>query len=571
MPLINEAPYTPDDIPDHPQCAPQPLKIIHVGAGASGLLFAHKAERMLKNYDLICYEKNDSIGGTWYENRYPGCACDIPAHTYTFPFEPNTEWSGYYSGSDEIQEYFVRFAKKYGVEKYVQLNTEVVAATWDETNSNWTVDLKRKDGSTFTDTCDVLVNGAGVINRWKWPTIEGLHDFKGLLLHSAAWDRSIDWAGKTVAVIGTGSSSIQMVPKLAETAKHLTVFIRNQTYIATPFLSMSNKEADPDAADPGTAGKHLYTEKEKQKFRDDPDYHLKYREDVERSVAGMFRMFLRGTEQNLAAKKFLQDDMARKLGDREDLKQKFIPAWSPGCRRLTPGEGYLEALVRDNVTCVFEDIVKVTPEGVVTSDGREHKVDLLVCATGFFVQYQPHFRITGLSGQVMQDQKQPNVYASIAAPGFPNYFVVNGPRGNWGQGCALPSHEVQAEYILQCCRKLQEDGIRWMAPKQDLTTQLNLYMDAWHRKYSVWAEDCKSWYKDNKPDGRVYIWPGSLYHHLKFLKRPRYEHYDLQYKDPGNVFAFLGNGLTITETKYGPKDMPVPYIRNSEDVEWDIE
>ncbi len=389
----------------------------------------------------------------------------------------------------------LKFAKKYGVEKYFQMNTEVVAATWNETDLKWSVDLKRKDGSTFTDTCDVLVNGAGVVNKWKWPQIEGLHDFKGTLAHSAAWDRRIDWEHKTVAVIGTGSSSIQMVPKLQETAKHVTVFMRNQTYIASPIGSVSNKEADPEAQDPQAAGKHSYTEKEKQKFRDDPEYHLKYRQEVERSVAGLFRMFLRGSEANIMAKKYLQDDMARKLGDREDLKKRFIPEWSPGCRRLTPGEGYLEALIKENVTCVFDDIVKINPEGIVTRDGTEHKVDILVCATGFYIAYHPHFRITGLNGHVMQDQKDPNVYASVSAPGFPNYFVVNGPRGNWGQGCVLPSHEVHIGYILQCCKKLQEDGIRWIMPKQDVTTQLNLYLDAWHRKHSVWAEDCKSWYK----------------------------------------------------------------------------
>lgn len=514
MPLLEERPYTADDIPDDPQCSPQPLKIIHVGAGASGILFSYKAERQLKNYELICYEKNDSIGGTWYENRsdrpycpyhenwipnlffrYPGCACDIPAHTYVYPFEANPEWSGYYSYSDEIQEYLVNFAKKYGVEKYVQLNTEVLAATWDEKESKWTVDLKRKDGTTFTDTCNVLVNGAGVINKWKWPAIEGLHDFQGTLAHSAVWDRNIDWKDKTIAVIGTGSSSIQMVPEFQKTAKHVTVFIRNETYIATPIGSVSNKEADPEAQDPAAAGKHSYTEKEKQKFRDDPEYHMKYRRDVERSVVSLFQIFIRGSDGNLMAKKFLQDDMARKLGDREDLKKRFIPTWSPGCRRLTPGEGYLEALVRENVTCVFDDIVKVTPQGLVTRDGTEHKVDLLVCATGFYVAYLPHFRIVGLNGQVMQDQARPNVYASISAPGFPNYFVVNGPRGNWGQGCVLPSHEVHIEYILQCCRKMQEDRIAWMMPKEDVTTQLNLYMDAWHNKRSVWAEECKSWYK----------------------------------------------------------------------------
>lgn len=496
MPLIDEAPYTADQIPTYPQCTPQPLKIIHVGAGASGLLFAHKAGKNLTNYELICYEKNDVIGGTWYENRYPGCACDIPAHTYTFPFEPNAEWSGFYSYSDEIQEYFLRFARKYDVEKYVQLNTEVVAATWDEDQGIWNVDLQRKDGTTFTDTCNVLVNGAGVVNKWKWPAIEGLHDFKGILAHSAAWDTSIDWTNKTVAVIGTGSSSIQMVPKLAATAKRVNVFMRNQTYIGPQIgTSVSNKEADPDAMDPQAAGKHSYTEKEKQRFRDDPEYHLKYRRAVERSVVTGFGMFYRGSELNIAAKKYMQDSMAQRLGNRDDLKERFIPEWSPGCRRLTPGEGYLEALTQENVTCVFDDIIKVTADGVVTRDGSEYKVDILACATGFNVQYLPHFRMTGVGGQVMQDQKEPNVYASIAAPGFPNYFIVNGPRGNWGQGCALPSHEVQIEYIVECCKKLQEDGIQSMVPRQEPTTQLNLYMDAWHLKHSVWAEDCRSWYK----------------------------------------------------------------------------
>jgi len=500
MPLISEKPYSPDQVPEYPQCTPGPIKIIHVGAGASGLLFAQKARKWLQNFELVCYEKNDSIGGTWYENRYPGCACDIPAHTYTFPFEPNPEWSGYYSYSDEIQDYMLRFAKKYKVEDFVRLHTEVTSATWDEKEGKWYIGLKRSDGTTFTDTCDVIVNGAGVVNKWKWPTIEGLHGFNGVLAHSAHWNPKIDWKGKRVAVVGTGSSSIQMVPKFAETAKHLFVFMRNKTYVGPQFASnVSNKEADPDAMEPNAAGKHQYTEKEKQRFRDDPAYHLKYRRAVEQAVVGGFKMFYRGSELNIQAKKFMQESMAQRLGDNEDLKKRFIPEWSPGCRRLTPGEGYLEALCRDNVTPVHEEIIKVTPQGILTADGAEHEVDILACATGFHVQYLPHFRIVGQEGQVMQDQAEPNVYASIAAPGFPNYFVVNGPRGNWGQGCALPSHEVQVEYILQCCKKMQEDGIRYMVPKQLPTTQLNLYMDAWHKKHSVWAEDCRSWYKVGGP------------------------------------------------------------------------
>ncbi|KAJ9652039.1 hypothetical protein H2198_008701 [Neophaeococcomyces mojaviensis] len=558
-------------VPDEPMCSPEPIRIIHVGMGASGLLAAHKARKMLQNYELVCYEKNETVGGTWWENRYPGCACDIPAHTYTFPFERNPKWSGYYSYAPEIQEYMMNFYKKHNLEPFVVLNTEVISATWDQLSGKWEVELRRKDGSTFIDKANVLINGSGVLTKWKWPTIEGLHDFKGVLAHSANWPQDLDWAGRRVAVIGTGSSSIQMVPQIRKTAQSLTVFMRNCTYIAPQFgTDISNKEADPDAMEPQAAGKHQYTEKEKQRFIEDPDYHLNYVTRIEQSFAAGWDMFYRGSGLNLAAKKHMQDLMAAKLGNREDLKKHFIPTWSPGCRRLTPGEGYLEALIEPNVNCVFGEIAKITPTGVEMEDGSFHEVDILACATGFNVQYLPHFKIVGQEGQVMQDQKEPNVYASIAAPSFPNYFVINGPRGNWGQGCALPSHESQMIYILQCCRKMQEDRIKCMAPKQDVTDQLNLYMDAWHRKHSIWSEDCKSWYKDNKPDGRVYIWPGSLLHHLKFMRHPRYEHYEITYRDPNNIWAFLGDGRTISQVKYG-KNTPVPYIRNDEDAPWDIE
>ncbi|KAN0105870.1 FAD/NAD(P)-binding domain containing protein [Hyaloscypha variabilis] len=570
MPQITEAPYPPSAVPETPQCTPNPLKIIHVGCGAAGMLFAYKSRRWLKNYQLTIYEKNPTIGGTWYENRYPGCACDIPAHTYTFPFEPNPEWSGFYSYADEIQDYMLRTAKKWNVDEFTRFNTEVVAATWLEEEAMWEVELSH-DGKISKEKCNVLVNGSGVVNKWKWPAVEGLHDFKGVLAHSAAWDTTIDWAGKKVAIIGSGSSSIQMVPPMAATAKHLTVFIRNCTYVGPVRSVMAdNKEADPEAQDPAAAGLHKYTEKEKQRFREDPEYLLKYRKTIERGINLGFPAFIRGTEYNEKSRKGMQYYMLEKLSSNPKLRDFFVPSWSPGCRRLSPGQGYLEALLQDNVNPCLDEIIKVTAGGVLTADGTEHEVDILACATGFATQFLPHFKITGTGGQVMQDQVTPNVYASVAAPGFPNYFIVNGPRGNWGQGCALATHDVQIDYIMQLCKKMQEDRIKWIEPKLRLTNQLNLYMDAWHKKNSIWAEDCRSWYKDNKPDGRIYIWPGSMMHHMKYMKRPRWEHYEIEYKDPSNVFAFLGNGFTISEQKYG-KDLPVDFIRNKDEEEWDIE
>jgi cation diffusion facilitator CzcD-associated flavoprotein CzcO len=325
----------------------------------------------------------------------------------------------------------MRFYEKNELSPFVVLNTEVVEAEWHDMEGLWHVTLKdRKTEKTFVDKCNVIINGSGVLTKWKWPTIEGLFDFQGALAHSANWPQSLKWEGKRVAVIGTGSSSIQMVPHLAETASKVTVFMRNNTYIAPPFgANVSNKEADPEAADPAAAGKHKYTEKEKQRFREDPEYHLKYRTTIERQIAnGGWDMFNRGSELNLFVKGAMQDSMKQRLAHRDDLKEKIIPTWSPGCRRLTPGDGYLEALIRDNVECEFDDIVRVTQTGLETVAGKHHEVDILACATGFNVQYFPHFKIIGIGGQVMQDSPEPNVYASVASPGFPNYFVINGPR-----------------------------------------------------------------------------------------------------------------------------------------------
>jgi cation diffusion facilitator CzcD-associated flavoprotein CzcO len=329
----------------------------------------------------------------------------------------------------------MRFFHENKLEQYVKTSTEVISASWDDLNGLWTVELRNvKDGSVFTDTCNVLVNGSGVLTKWKWPSIKGLHDFKGVLAHSASWPKELDWTSKRVAVIGTGSSSIQIVPKVAETASKLSVFMRNVTYIVPPFgANITNTDADLDAQDPAAAGKHLYTEKEKKRFREDPAYLQAYRTRMEKSAASGWDLFYRGSELNLKFKESTQNSMRERLGTREDLKQKLVPTWSPGCRRLTPGEGYLEALTKHNVDTVWGEIAEVNETGLRTEAGQQVDVDILICATGFNVQYLPHFQVKGIGGRILNEQKDPNIYASIAHPGFPNYFVVNGPRGNWGK------------------------------------------------------------------------------------------------------------------------------------------
>ncbi len=492
---------------------PGHLRAICVGAGAAGLLVAYKMKKDFTNYDLVCYEKNPSVAGTWYENRYPGCACDVPAHAYTYAFEPNPNWSSFYAYGPEIRQYFEGFAAKYELAPYIKLNSRVMSATWIEEKGIYEVKVQTSEGEIINDWCHIFINGTGFLNSWKWPQIDGLHDFNGQLLHSAAWDTSVDWSNKTVAVIGTGSSAIQIVPQIQKKAKHLTAFMRSVTWISPPMgenvLEAAKTEIGQDPTKeksdlaPTQNKQYYYTEEDKRRFREDPEYHLQYRKNLESFVNNLFDMYLAGTPTSKGAQEMMRAEMIRRIGPgHEELKERLIPAWPPGCRRITPGDGYLEALIQPNVTTVHKEINKVVPEGLVDSDGTVHKADILVCATGFNLAFAPPFDVRGVGGVSMADEfnPEPHVYLAATVPKFPNYFVVNGVRGNWAAGTALPSHEVQVEYILKCAARIQAEGIRAFEVKMEPVIQLYEHIDAWHNRSSeyggsVWNQGCKSWYK----------------------------------------------------------------------------
>lgn len=392
-----------------------------------------------------------------------------------------------------------------------------------DTISRWAdrVELER-DGQRFADWSHVLINGTGFLNSWKWPKIPGLHDFKGKLLHSADWDPSLDWKDKKVAVIGTGSSAIQMVPQIQRTAGHLVSFMRSVTWISPPVgaaaleqeknkAGTNNGTGEP-VGDADPSAQYYYSEEEKRRFKDDPDYHLLYRRKLESSVNNLFDMFIAGSDTSRLAQEQMRTEMERRIGPGHDeLKKRLIPSWPPGCRRITPGDGYLEALVQPNVTTCHEEIVQVVPEGLVDGSGKLHEVDIVACATGFNLAFAPPFELRGVDGVSMREEfdPEPQVYLAMTVPKFPNYFVVNGVRGNWAAGTALPSHEACVEYILKCAAKIQQEGIRALEVKQEPIDQLYEYIDEWH-KCSVWNKDCKSWYKNNIPGGKLWIWGGSV-------------------------------------------------------------
>lgn len=417
-----------------------------------------------------------------------------PAHIYTYSFEPNPNWSSFYAGWAEIKQYFVDFANKYDLRKYISLESRVFSAIWVEEEGIYRLTIER-GGVTTTDWCHVLINGTGVLSKWIWPKIPGLHDFQGPLLHSANWDDNVDLDGKTVAVIGTGSSAIQIVPQIQPKVKKLVTFMRSNTWISPPFLNdtLQEKHAGPHGLKRTSLGQHVYTEEEKQTFREHPEQLLAYRKNLEAQLNGLFDVFLRDSPASRQAEENMRAEMYRRIGPgHEELKQKLIPTWPPGCRRLTPGEGYLEALVKDNVTRVHREISQITKDGLMDDSGHLHQVDVIICATGFDVSFKPSFTVIGVDGVNMTDEFEPHphVYLGMTVPKFPNYFTVNGVRGSWTVGTALNSIEACLDYILTCAKRIQSEDIRALEVKMEPIKDLYIHVDEWHKR-SVWGADCK--------------------------------------------------------------------------------
>ncbi|KAK2745556.1 hypothetical protein FQN57_003681 [Myotisia sp. PD_48] len=582
-------------VPDQYHSRPTKLRVASVGAGASGLCLAYKMEHMLVpgSWELTLFEKNPHFGGTWYENTYPGVACDIPSHDYNFTWDPKPDWSQFFASGSEIQGYFENFAKRHGIqcpflpaigrikhcsqdklgsEKYMKLNEKVLEGVWDEEKGIWNITTENQVTKELSkDWAHVFVNGTGILNTWKWPDIEDLHSFKGPMMHSAHWDHSVDFKDKVVGVIGTGSSSVQIVPQLQKVCKKVQVFMRSPTWISAPFGAgaLSSDLQKGEEVDPGQR-QYNFTEADIKKFEDDPEYHLLFRKKIEAEINGLFGMYTKESELSNTFREAITKEMHRRMGPgNEKLKTFIIPKWSPGCRRISPGDGYLEALVQPNVEPVFGGITKITPNGIMSDDGTEHKMDIVVCATGFQPAFQPQFRVVNAAGKTIQQDwtNGPNLYMGVSAPRFPNYYTIVGPGATWSSGTLLPSIETTIEYAVKFMKKIQSEQIKAIEVKQEALDEIYAHFDEYHKR-TVFSEDCRSWFKDGKIKNRIYLWPGSTIHFLKSIKHPRFEDYNIRYRHK-NRFAFLGNG----EVKHtASRDILglSPYIRNF-DHDWDVE
>ncbi|KIW83605.1 hypothetical protein Z517_02851 [Fonsecaea pedrosoi CBS 271.37] len=534
-------------LPDAPIHAERHIKVICIGAGASGLLFAYKLQRSFYNFDLTIYEKNEDIAGTWYENRYPGCACDIPAHTYVWSFEPKTDWSSVYAGSSEIYQYFDNFSRKYDLRKYCKMQHQVIGATWDDDRGVYIVKVKDlASGKETIDYCNILVNAGGILNAWRYPAIPGLNKYKGTLLHTAAWDNSVDLSGKVVGLIGNGSSGIQVLPTIQPHVDKVITFIREPTYVS-PVQGLSQ---------------HVYTADEKKQFTEQEGTLTKYRKQIERDTNKLFNLFIKDTPSQKENRAYITGLMKEKIAN-PYLEERLIPEWSLGCRRLTPGIGYLESLSKPNVEVVYGEITEITEKGCICDNGQEYPVDVLICATGFDTSFRPRFPVIGPNKKNLQDVwgKQPHSYLGLAAAEFPNYLVFLGPNCPIGNGPVLIAIEAQADWMMSVIDRYQTTNIHSFSPKQEAVDDFIEYKDKFMQK-TIWSEPCRSWYKGAEIDAPITaLWPGSTLHYLEALNQVRWEDFNVRFN--GNRFAWLGNGYSQTELD--PLADTAYYIREKDD------
>ncbi|POR32493.1 Uncharacterized protein TPAR_07277 [Tolypocladium paradoxum] len=511
----------------------RPLRVISLGAGAAGICLAKFLPERLRNVALTIYDKNPDFGGTWYENSL------TEPFGVQFSWAKNPFWSQFYSDGKEILQYFKDVVDRFTLAKYFHLNHLITGAYWDSERGRWDVHVKDLlSGASFVDTCDVFINCSGILNAWDWPNIKGLHSFQGELCHTANYDESTELEGKKVAVIGVGSSGVQVIPNIVDKVAHLYCWIRSPTWITAGF---AQKYAGPNGAN------YKYTEEQKKYFAEHPDEYLSYCKKLECEVSEMFKNIQVGTPEAEQAKAYSTEEMQKKLGHRKDIIEKIIPkTFSLGCRRPTPGNGFLEALTMDKVTTFLDSLQEITPRGFLDHEGQEHEADVIICATGFDTSWVPRFPIVA-NGRNVQDiqTKRPISYLSMAIPQIPNYFTIGGPYFSFGHGSYTTMVELFLDNILTVVQKIQKENIKSVSPRQDATDAFIEHADLWLKR-TAWAGPCPSWFKTGKVDGVLTIFPGSRLLLADLVSSPRFEDYDIEYWSM-NKFSFLGNGFSTLE------------------------
>ncbi|MGL6290094.1 MAG: alpha/beta hydrolase fold domain-containing protein [Silanimonas sp.] len=462
-------------------------EVVVLGAGMSGLCMLATLKRAGR-YDVVALEKQPGLGGTWWDNRYPGAQVDVPAPAYAFSFVPNPDWTQRFADAAEIHAYQERFAAREGLLGHVRLGTALVSATWDDSAALWRFRTAKGDAIE----APFFVCSTGPLSQPRWPEIDGLDTFKGLKLHSARWpadDSALD--GKRVGIIGTGSTAVQIIPKLAARAARLSVFQRTPNWVL-PRLERRYRFFDRGLARvPG------------------------YSAAVRLAWAGFLEWNRRGFDDGTFARRFMlalarwhRGHQLRDAPDGAALEAALAPPYPLGCKRIIYANDYYPTLAQPHVALVTDAIERVTPAGLRTADGIEHALDVLVCATGFeTVNLLASITITGRNGHTLAEawRDGPVALHGIGVAGFPNLFLMLGPNTATGHTSTLFYIEAAARHALAAMQRVRERGGRWAAVRAEAMHAHDAALQA-RLKGSVWTQ-CRSWYRMD--DGRVVaIFPG---------------------------------------------------------------
>ncbi len=465
--------------------APRHVSVLIIGGGFSGLGAAIRLVRDGRG-DFLVIERGREVGGTWRDNTYPGAACDVPSHLYSYSFELNPNWSRSFSPQPEIQDYLRRTAEKYGVTDKHLFDTEVTLARWDESATRWRVETT--NGSF---TCDVLVSAVGALCEPNLPDIPGIDDFRGEIFHSARWNHDADLAGKRVAVIGTGASAIQIAPEIAPTVGHLDVYQRT-----APWVMPRHDRA--------------YSRLESLAYRHVPFLQRVAREAIYWGREAYVLGFAVEPRILMAAQKVAERNIAKAIEDAQ-LRARVTPNWQIGCKRILISNTWYPTLARDNVDLVTDGIAEVRPNAIVSSDGTVREVDAIVVATGFHVTDSPTYeRIVGKDGRSLGDlwrERGQQAYTGAAVAGFPNLLFVVGPNTGLGHSSMVYMIESHLNYLSSALTERDRRGLATFEVREEVQREYNENLQA-HMKKTIWTTGgCASWYLD--AHGRnTTLWPG---------------------------------------------------------------
>jgi len=473
------------------------FKVLVIGAGFSGLAMALKLKEFGTDYVVI--EKNDEVGGTWYENSYPGCAVDTPNHFYSYSFRLDPDWNYYFAKRDEIFNYIKKCYAEMQISDHVRFNEEVVSSIWDVATAVWVCKIRRANGSEYELRANVVVSATGLLNRPAYPNIPGMEDFKGPLFHSAHWDHGIDLTGKRVALVGTGASGMQIGPNIAPIVKHLTIFQRSPHWARANPLIFRQVSDDMKWA---LNSIPFYAKWFRILFlwaTSDAYYHTLIKDpnwsEPETSL----------NAQNKEVRELIIAHITKEVNGDPDLLAKVIPSFPPYGKRMLRDGNWYKTLTRDNVDLVTGPIQKITANSVVDKDGVAHEVDIIVLATGFKAQ-QPlaPMEVVGTHGSMREHwgEDNPRAHLGITVPHFPNFFMLYGPNTNGGHGgSALFHSECQIRYVMQALREMLERGDNTIEVKEEPFEQYNKKVDERHAQL-VWTHPgVKNWYRNKT--GRV--------------------------------------------------------------------